>query len=108
MLIGVLPLSTTTTSSTTTTKKTITKTNQDSDKGWEMRAGARDADASRAQGKFFFTILYIFYTTLMFYRYHNDKEPPPPPVTLTTHHSHLNVSNDPKTATTKKATRVGR
>ena len=30
-------------------------------------------------------------------------------VTLTTHHSHLNVSNDPKiTTTTKKATRVGR
>ena len=38
-----------------------------------------DADVSRAPGKFFFTILYIFYTTLMFYRYHNDKEPPPPP-----------------------------
>ena len=68
MLIGVLPLSTTTISLTTTTKKTITKTNQDSDEGWETRAGAQDADMSQAPGKFFFTILYIFYTTLMFYR----------------------------------------
>ena len=39
-LIGVLPLSTTTTSLTTTTKRTITKTNQDGNEGWEMRAGA--------------------------------------------------------------------
>ena len=34
--------------------------NEEGDEGWETRAGAQDADASRAPGKFFFTILYIF------------------------------------------------
>ena len=34
------------------------------DKGWEMRAGAQDADASRAPGMLFFQ--YLLYTLLIF------------------------------------------
>ena len=34
------------------------RNNEEGDKGWEMRAGAQDADVSQAPGKFFL----LFYT----------------------------------------------
>ena len=45
ILIGVLPLS--------TNDNNKDGDDNDSDEGWEMRAGAQDADASQAPGTFF-------------------------------------------------------